>query len=323
MRPFLPIALVATTTVLPAQQPDLGPLMQRFADAVTAIERGLPARDRDSLRAPVAALVAAARELPATPAATAAAEHITAAATDLLRPVGDGSASDGHDFARLRAACTHCHLHSRDRNAERGLFPNRAGALFGRVTLRERGGADRADKGGVVVFVEGVPGEVSPLPRSPAITQRGRRFEPPVLVVTPGTTVTFPNDDVVFHNVFSLSRGNTFDLGTYGKGTAKERAFTAPGLCKVHCNIHADMAAHVLVLATPWHAVTGADGTWSIPDLPAGSFTVRVWQPLADEQQHRVEVGDGKALELPLVVQETRPRAPHTDKNGRAYPEKY
>ncbi|MBL8755606.1 MAG: hypothetical protein JNK15_20080 [Planctomycetes bacterium] len=319
------IALVLLFATAPvAQAPtDLAPVMQRCSEAVDAIDRALAARDRKALAAPVAALATACKELPNSPAGIAAAASITAAATDLLRPIGDGAASDAHDLARLRAACTHCHLHTRRDNDSRGLFPNRGGAAFGTVTLRERDGAARTDAGGVVVFVEGSGVAANPPPRNPVIAQRGRRFEPAVLVVPPGTTVEFPNDDVVFHNVFSLSRGNAFDLGTYGKGAAKQRTFATPGLCKVHCNIHADMAASVLVLPTPWHAVTAADGTWSLPDLPAGTFTLRVWHPLADEQKHRLEVVADRATAVDLQVQESKPRAPHTDKNGRAYPEKY
>jgi hypothetical protein len=191
------------------------------------------------------------------------------------------------------------------------------------VQRKNRDGSPGAEASGVALFVEGVAGKTAPLPRLPSIMQKGRRFEPALLVVTSGTTVEFPNDDVVFHNVFSLSRGNTFDLGSYGKGTSKQRTFDAPGLVKVHCNIHADMAAHVLVLQTPWFTTTAADGTWSIADLPAGEFTLRVWHPLAEEQRHRLTIADGSATAMPLVVQETRPRVQHADKHGRNYREKY
>lgn len=305
-----------------AQEPaSLQPTMQRFTDAVTAIEQALAKRDRAALAQPVATILEAAKSLPASATAAAAAARITTAATNLLTPVGDGAASDAFDFAQLRAACTACHLHTRNGNPERGLFPNRNGAAFGIVRRQQRDGTPVPDASGVAVFVEGVESKPTPMPRMPYIRQKGRRFDPALLAVTTGTTVEFPNDDVVFHNVFSLSRGNTFDLGSYGKGTSKQRTFDTPGLVKVHCNIHADMAAHVLVLQTPWHAVTAADGSWSIADLPDGEFTLRVWHPLIEEQRHRLVIVAGKATTLPLVVQETKDRVQHTDKHGRSYPE--
>ncbi|MEQ1634388.1 MAG: hypothetical protein ABL997_18550, partial [Planctomycetota bacterium] len=298
--------------------------------AVTSLEKAATARDRAAMAAPVAA-IAAEVELLRGSAATALAGEvaaaslttIVAAAEDLLRPIGDGSASDGFDLARLRTACTHCHLQNRDRNDERGLFPNRGNAAGGKLVLEERDGTVRSDRSGVVLFVEGALPRAEPEPRVPAISQKGRRFDPPVLAVTTGTVVAFPNDDVVFHNVFSVSRANPFDLGSYKKGESKERSFDKPGLVKVHCNIHPEMSAHVLVLETAWHTITEADGSWTIPDLPDGEFCLRVWHPLADEQRIPLVVSDGKIANVEVVVRETKPRAPHANKHGRPYPEKY
>lgn len=330
LRTFAAVAAVAIALAAQDTPIELSAAMERYAGATTALQRALAARDRTAMAEPLATLLATTRALAAgTPpvrdraAATAALDRIAGALADLQRPVGDGSESDAYDFARLRAACTGCHLQNRDRNDERGLFPNLGNVATGTVLLEERDGSRRADASGVVVFVEGVGKKAPPLPRPPAISQKERRFDPPLLVVSPGTRVVFPNDDVVFHNVFSLSRGNVFDLGTYGAGVAKERAFAAPGLVRVHCNIHPDMAANVLVLDTAWHAITAPSGFWVIPDLPDGEFTLRVWQPLADEQRHRLVVADGKATVVPLLVREVRPRLSHTNKHGRAYPEKY
>lgn len=307
---------------------DLLPVMQRCAEHTGALQKAIEARDRGAIVAAATAVATEARALrdPAADAGAAdnrAVAAILAAAADLQQPVGDGVASDAHDFARLRAACTSCHVRRRDRNDERGLFPDRANVVHGTVRLEERDGTLRPDASGVVVFLESPTATAAPLPRPPAISQRGRRFDPPVVVVTAGSRVVFPNDDLVFHNVFSRSRGNAFDLGTYGKGTARERTFPTPGLVKVHCNIHPEMSAHVLVLATPLTAVTASDGQWCIPDVPDGSYTLRIWQPLADEQRHAVTVAGRRAVAVPLVVRESKPRLPHQNKHGLPYPEKY
>lgn len=313
-----------------AQEPptDLLPVMQRCAEHVDSLHKAIEARDRTAIAAAAIAIATAAQALRDP---TADADHadnravatIAAAAGDLQQPLGDGIASDAHDFARLRAGCTSCHVRRRDRNDERGLFPDRANVVHGTVRLEERDGTLRPDASGVVVFLEAPTTTASPLPRAPAISQRGRRFDPAVVVVTAGSRVVFPNDDLVFHNVFSRSRGNAFDLGTYGKGTARERTFPAPGLVKVHCNIHPEMSAHVLVLATPFATVTAPDGLWCLPDVPDGTYTLRIWQPLADEQRHVLTVAGRRATAVPLVVRESKPRLPHQNKHGLPYPEKY
>ena len=127
----------------------------------------------------------------------------------------------------------------------------------------------------------------------------------------------------MFHNVFSLSRGNAFDLGTYGKGKTEQRTFVQPGLVQVHCNIHADMASHILVLNTERAAVCDERGYWSIPDVPTGTYSLRVWHALAAEQQRELVVDGRGALPVTIDVRENRVRAPHPNKNGRRYRKRY
>lgn len=309
------------------QAPALLPTMKEMSAAVTALDHARTAGDRTGFAAPLAALGGALprlREATVGDAAAAAAiAELAAALADLQTPIDDGSSSDPWDLMRLRRACTQCHLQSRTDNAERGLFPNHGGLVTGMLALTEKDGTVRTDRSGVVVFLEAEGLSAPALPRKPQISQQGRRFAPSVLTVTPGTTVRFPNDDVVFHNVFSLSRGNAFDLGLYGQGVEHERVLTNAGLVKVHCNIHPDMVADVLVLATPHTAITHANGFWAIPDVAPGDYTLRVWHPLALEQRRAVHVDDAAATTVELTLQETRPRVQHPNKHGRRYDEKY
>jgi hypothetical protein len=334
---WLNVLLTAAATVAqapPASPPaDPAPAlrqhMEQLSGATMALQDAIVARDRAAIDRQRLQLIEIAQRLPATlpeptaPNAVAAVAAITAAATDLGHPIGDGADSDAHDLARLRRACTGCHVHHRDADPARGLFPNRDNLVTGTVRLLDRDGNVRPDASGVVVFLEGPGRPASPLPRPARISQRDRRFEPPVLVVTTGSTVAFPNDDVVFHNVFSLSRSNPFDLGTFGKGLSRERTLGTAGLVKVHCNIHPDMIAHVLVLDTALAAVTDRDGRWLLTDVPDGDYTLRVWQALADERRQPLVVRDGRRHELALEVRETKPRVQHHNKHGRTYPERY
>ncbi|HYN42094.1 MAG TPA: hypothetical protein VE129_09980, partial [Thermoanaerobaculia bacterium] len=93
------------------------------------------------------------------------------------------------------------------------------------------------------------PGLRGPAPAAPPrMSSRDKRFEPRVLAVPRGSAVTFPNYDKIFHNVFSLSEGSPFDLGLYRNGAARTTSFETPGVVRVYCNIHPQMAAYVVVL---------------------------------------------------------------------------
>jgi plastocyanin len=111
------------------------------------------------------------------------------------------------------------------------------------------------------------------------LDQRNLSFEPTVLVVRVGTTVEFPNNDKVFHNVFSFRDGRKFDLGMYPTGTSKRIAFDKPGLARIFCNIHPNMAAYVMAVATPFHAVSDERGNFTIPGVPPGTYTYHAWRP--------------------------------------------
>lgn len=325
----LAIAIAVTCAACRAQDSDrVQPHMRAMSDAVMAMQKALAAEDRTALATPLAILATHRDQLadllaPEPEARAGRWLGEFAGAIDDLRDPDATAATTTADFARLRRACTSCHLERRTDNDERGLFPNEHNAVFGRLAVTQQDGTPAERHDGAVVFLE-APGLTSPpLARHPAISQRGRRFLPSVLAVTAGTTVRFPNDDVVFHNVFSLSRSNPFDLGTYGKGVANERVLTNPGLVSVHCNIHPDMAAHVLVLQNGFAAVTDDTGFWVIPDVPDGDYQLRVWQTLSEPIVQTINLRGDRATEVVLRVTETRPRAPHANKFGRPYQAKY
>src|SRR6202044_1888521 len=106
--------------------------------------------------------------------------------------------------------------------------------------------------------------------------QKGKMFMPHILPVMAGTTVDFPNLDPIFHNAFSSYSGQIFDVGLYPPGTSRSVRFTREGVVRVFCNIHSSMSAMIVVLATPYFAVTGRDGSFALPDVPPGEYTLRV-----------------------------------------------
>ena len=144
-------------------------------------------------------------------------------------------------------------------------------------------GGGAAGPGGAVVYLKRLD---SPTPRPRAgkvrvVAQKDKRFEPHVLAVTVGTVVDFRNDDPLFHNVFSLSRPNDFDLGLYKGGTARQQTFDTAGAVQVLCNIHSSMLAWIYVVDTPWFAQADAAGHFSVKGVPAGEYLVQVWHESA------------------------------------------
>ncbi len=130
----------------------------------------------------------------------------------------------------------------------------------------------------VVVWLEAPAGQDSPDRRKVVLDQRNLQFAPRVLAVRTGTTVEFPNNDRVFHNVFSFRDGKRFDLGLYPIGSIKHVRFDKPGVSRVFCNIHPQMAAYVVSVDSPWFAVSAADGSFTLPDVPAGTYTYQAWR---------------------------------------------
>lgn len=134
------------------------------------------------------------------------------------------------------------------------------------------------------------------------ISQLGETFIPHVLPIVKGSTVEFPNQDPIFHNVFSLSGTKTFDLGRYPKGESRSVTFDKAGIVPVFCHLHSDMSAIILVLDNPYFAVPGPDGHYQIENIPPGSYTLVAWHERSEQVEHQVDVIAGHALELDITV---------------------
>ena len=156
------------------------------------------------------------------------------------------------------------------------------------------GGKPLAD---AVVWVD-VPGAARRPQQKAVLDQRNLDFYPRVLVVQVGTVVDFPNHDRVFHNVFSFRDGRKFDLGLYPVGAVRRIPFDRPGLSRVFCNIHPNMAAYIMVVDTPHFAQSGRDGRFVLPDLPAGTFTYHAWRSGAPILSGQLAVQPGATLDV-------------------------
>ena len=131
----------------------------------------------------------------------------------------------------------------------------------------------------VVIYLEG---DRPSQPDTPSvIEQKNRRFVPDLLVVPAGATVSFPNLDPIFHNVFSLSKPKNFDLGNYPQGQTRTVTFSKPGVVLVNCRLHTNMAAAIVVTPNQWNTRADAAGRFSLRNVPPGKQTVVAWHKSA------------------------------------------
>jgi plastocyanin len=193
-----------------------------------------------------------------------------------------------------------------------------AGTVSGRVVLIQDG-KPRNDASNVVVWIEGV-GRPGGEPRAPQMKSSSKRFEPRILAVPRNATVEFPNVDPIYHNVFSVSGGNRFDLGLYRGGASKSKKFEEPGLVRVYCNIHPQMIGFVLVVDSGFVALTGADGSFRFDGVPAGSHVVKAWHEEGAEVSQPLAVKTGAEPPLALSIDVSgSPPPPHKNKYGKDY----
>ena len=206
-----------------------------------------------------------------------------------------------------------------DQTKSLGLAQTKSGEapLGGRIETRIREGGSAAT---AVIFAEPLDGAAPSRPASFTVEQRNKTFVPRVLGAPVGATVTFPNSDSIFHNVFSLSQPQPFDLGLYRSGASKARTFTVPSAYHLFCNIHPQMVAFVVIVPTPWITTASPDGTWRL-DVPSGRYRVSALSERAPITTAEVRTGAPASQTIVLTLDEsTFVPAPHMNKFGKPYP---
>ena len=164
---------------------------------------------------------------------------------------------------------------------------------------------DRQDFVRSVVYLESAPAAAFPDVEllHATMDQRNETFVPHVLAITAGTTVDFPNSDKTYHNVFSISKARSFDLGRYAAGRSKAVRFDRPGIVRVFCEIHSHMSAFILVFSHRYFAVTGPDGRYVIARVPPGRYTLDAWNEGTVRESRPIAVPeDGGTVESDFTL---------------------
>jgi len=188
---------------------------------------------------------------------------------------------------------------------------------FGAVLAQDggvRGTINVPDSGitGIVVYLvpeSGAP--TAPPPMKAAMDQRGLKFVPRVVAVTPGSTVTFPNSDAVLHSVFHPSmHGDAFDLGTYSKGEQRSFTFANEGAFVIFCRVHPEMIGYVVVVGAPHIAVSNDSGAFQLEGVAPGAYRLHTWHRRLRSLDEAVSVPAGGTVTLRLALKRGVPVTP-------------
>jgi plastocyanin len=204
-----------------------------------------------------------------------------------------------------------------------------AGTITGTVRAKPAAGADHDAAGGkydsrkfkfverinyaemhdFVVYIDQPSGEKVAPPTRPVqvitkkrVTQKGAMFSPRILPIVVGTTVEWPNNDEIFHNVFSISDAKQFDLGLYKDPEIKQVVFDKPGRVDVFCSIHTSMNCIVLVLETSHFSATDEKGRYTIGNVPPGTWKVKAWHERLPSQTSEIVVPESGEVKLDFTL---------------------
>jgi plastocyanin len=183
-------------------------------------------------------------------------------------------------------------------------------ALFVAVALASQVAMAGSVKGKVtpgkgVVYLESPSGPVmAPADKKATMDQKGLLFAPHVLIIQAGTTVEFLNSDKVQHNVFwpsiSGDKKKSHNMGTWPQGEKRPFKFTDPGVVSLLCNVHPEMSGYIVVSPTPYFAETGADGAFTLANVPDGDYTITAWHEGKKPQSKKITVKGDTTADLTL-----------------------
>lgn len=166
----------------------------------------------------------------------------------------------------------------------------------GRTSERDALGFERSH---VVIYLEG---DLPSKPSTTTMNQENKQFVPDLLAIPAGSTVSFPNLDPIFHNVFSLSKIKEFDLGNYPMNKTRMVTFAKPGIVFVNCHLHPNMTGAIVVSPNSFCVRAGEDGHFALSDVPGGTYTIVAWHKAAGFFRKTVTVADGPVAPVTFLI---------------------
>jgi len=174
--------------------------------------------------------------------------------------------------------------------------------VAGRLSLALEG-VRLADLGQTVVYLAGETAEAPAPAKRATIRQRNAYFSPDFMAIAVGQSIDMPNDDAIFHNVFSFSKPNDFDLGLYPAGESRRVTFAHPGVVKIYCSIHESMSGTIFVSPSPWFTIAKASGDFEISGAPPGHHSLRVWNEKLPEAVREVRLLPGERTKIDITLE--------------------
>ena len=198
-----------------------------------------------------------------------------------------------------------------------------ANEVSGTVEVQLKGDTKKDDLSTVVVYLDQIQGgPVIPpaaLKKEYSMETHNKQLSPRILAVPVGAKIDFPNYDPIFHNLFSVSRPNDFDLGLYKGGTTRTKSFTVPGVVRVYCNVHPQMSATIVVANSPYYAAADRAGNFALGQIQDGTYMIRAYTEEGQTEQ-KIEVG-ATPLKVTLTIDaKSYKKIKHKNKFGKDYP---
>jgi len=183
--------------------------------------------------------------------------------------------------------------------ASAGMYQRGAAVELG---TDDDGDALAFERSHVAVYLEGGSSGITSEFVKASIEQRDRRFVPDLVVIPAGSAVSFPNFDPIFHNVFSLSKAKSFDLGNYPNGQTRTVTFAAAGVTAVYCHLHSNMAATIVVTPNRWAVRADGHGSFTLKDVSPGTYTAVAWHKAAGTFRKTVTVSEHGDAEISFTL---------------------
>jgi plastocyanin len=210
--------------------------------------------------------------------------------------------------------------------AQETIPPAQKEDVTARLAMTQKSSAHKTEKArSAVIWLNSFrAGDAPPVtPGTFTMMQKNKMFMPSLLVVPVGSSVAFPNADPFYHNVFSLFDGRRFDLGLYEAGSTRSVLFSREGVSYIFCNIHSEMSAVIIALATPYYGLADQQGVFHVKDVPDGDYELHMWiegqaQSSLNKLTRRVHIS-GEISDLGLIQPGHPDQQQHLNKFGQPY----